>query len=485
MPLALGAGALAVALVQGCDHDPTRPAATPLQATVLTPSTIGIQSPIRVVFNQAVTSATALDPSAVVVINECNGLRIAGALQLSGDTLTFTPSQALPYLTPIAVRVQNVLTTGGQGLATPVTFTTTTQAPPVADVSWTLLNSPTNDFVSSVAFATRDTGYILALGGALYRTTTGGKLFEARFKRDNLTATFGLNLFGTDTIYLVGSPAGGRSAIMRSIDAGRTFDSVATFGGFMLALNLQRRSDGSIAGVTGGQSGGVVVNYYTSNGDSLIPATGISASGSFTDLRLSSDGMHVVVTALTGPNGDQGLAWMSSDGGRTFTAVALPSGTPALLGTGFLDATHAYLLGDSSTVLELDTQTGAVTALGAAQGIPQPTLNSTTGELQTFTFTRARFAPGSSTGWIVGRVTHRRPGAADVVRGVILISRDGGATFTRQAIQGVGDNGENFAPVQDLQALAPDFAVLSGRSGLVAARVSNATSGGVCSFTTP
>jgi hypothetical protein len=104
----------------------------------------------------------------------------------------------------------------------------------------------------------------------------------------------------------------------------------------------------------------------------------------------------------------------------------------------------------------------------------------------TYSFIRADFVPGSQVGWIVGQSTTRRPGASDILSGVILISRDGGNTFTRQAIAGAPDNGLSFSPALKIQALANDFAALSGLGGLVAARTAD-TPGTVaaCQFTNP
>jgi photosystem II stability/assembly factor-like uncharacterized protein len=70
-----------------------------------------------------------------------------------------------------------------------------------------------------------------------------------------------------------------------------------------------------------------------------------------------------------------------------------------------------------------------------------------------------------------------------VTRGIILITRDGGQTFTRQAVQGASDNGLNFPPLFDITVLSKDFQVIVGANGFVAARKSDtANFSGLCSF---
>ena len=95
---------------------------------------ISRQGDIRVLFPGGVDPASALDPANFVVVNACNGLRVPGSLRLSGDTVIFTPSTALPFLTPLSIRVQNIQTLAGVGMDQPLTFVRTTESPPVTDV---------------------------------------------------------------------------------------------------------------------------------------------------------------------------------------------------------------------------------------------------------------------------------------------------------------------------------------------------------------
>lgn len=479
---------LVVSLALACDKDPSGSTPTAPVITVVTQDTIGQQEAIKVVFNVPVNPQTALDPANFIVINQCNGLRVAGSLRLVGDTLIFSPSQALPFLTPVSVRIQNILGTNGITLAEPVTFSVITQRPPVGDVSWAFINSPTNDRVTGVSFGSRSVGYVVTAGGAVFRTTNGGQIFAARFKDVAIASTTSIRASTVDSVYMVGSiliNSVVRRGLLRSANGALTFDTVRLVSQILTTLSLERNTNGQTTALFGGQFGAPAVYRYVEGPGTLQQATGLPTGTTFaiSDVSLSKNATHAVAAFRgVGTAAGTGAAFLSTDGGVTFAPVSLPPNTFRLQGSGFVNNTVALLLGDSSVVLRLDATTGTVTAI--SQGVPQTTVVGNT--RTTFSFNRAYFAPGGLIGWVVGQFVRRQPGVSDVAGGVILITRDGGLTFTRQAISGAPNNGLDFDPVIDVHALAPDFAVLGGTDGLLAARTSDVQTGATaCSFTTP
>jgi hypothetical protein len=180
----------------------------------------------------------------------------------------------------------------------------------------------------------------------------------------------------------------------------------------------------------------------------------------------------VVAMSGQGANAGRGFASRSLDGGRTYTPIELPVNARALRGTGFINETDAFLLGDSSTVLRVNaaSATAAAVALGAANGIPQTTVDTADASVTTYSFRRAEFTSGGQIGWIAGSFVRDFPNVPDITGGIILMTRDGGQTFTRQAIRTAPENGLRFPAVLDLEVLAPDFAAVGGSSGLTAAR---------------
>lgn len=476
-----------------CDDDPSAPDRGQLVASVGSTPIIGRQDPIRVTFSENVDPRSALDPENFVVINQCTGLRVPGAVALvDGRTLTFSPSTAINFLTPLSVRVQNVLTPAGNALQAPFTFLVTTEAPPVTDVSWEFLNSPTNAEGSGISFVDRTFGYFSTTPGELYRTRNGGSTFEARFKSVNVINTRNVRALTADSVFMAASILVGTTlntaALLKSLDSGRTFNPVFTDNpASFFSLSLRRRAaTRPVAFLVGGSPGLSSWRYDLAN-DSLFKFGPVSGqSGTAGDLSPNTQNAVVVGFQFTSATTATGVAHSSTTGGRTFVPVSLPAGTPLLRGGNFINNTDALLLGDTSTILRLNTATGVLTRLNAANGIPQTIIDPTSNATTVFSFTKADFAPDRQLGFVVGFLVRRAPGRGDVRQGVLLITRDGGNTFQRQAIRGAPENGLGFEQINDVQVLARDFAAVAGRNGLVAARKSDsAQTTAACSFETP
>ena len=485
-----------VALVLGgCDSNPTRikPLIFNPQLANLADSVISTQGSIRIVFAGPVNHATALDPGNFVVTNNCTGLPVPGSLRFVGDTLIFTPSEALPFLTALTVRIQGVLDTNNNGMPEPVIIHLRTQNPPVSDVSWVQLASPTNDFIAGVSFFDRDFGFISTITGGVYRTDNGGQTFAAFFKSADVTSTRDIRLVSKDSMYMVGAPSFngtslGGTALFRSIDGGHSFDTVfAENSGNMFSLALIKAAGGDPVMVMGGSKGSMFAWRFDQQLDSIarFGPVGGSVFGNMADISANGANAALVGFQVVGTQSAVGTAYGSTDGGRTYTQITLPANTHLLRGLGFINNTDAFLLGDTSTVLRVNVTSGAVTALGAGNGIPQTESDPATGTLVVYLFTRARFAPDDpNLGWIIGTVVRRVPGQPDVRRGIILMTRDGGQTFTRQAVSNAPENGLGFNELRDIAVLNKDFAVVVGDAGFIAARKSDTQNfATLCSFT--
>lgn len=487
---------LATYTLSGCDKDPNAPEVVPVtpHLAIAADSIIARQGSIRVLFNGPVNQATALDPGNFTVINTCTGLPVAGSLRFSGDTLVFTPSQALPFLTGLSVRIQGVLDQNNNAMPEPVIFQLRTENPPVSDVSWEQVASPTNDQIAGVTFIDRNVGWISTITGGVYRTDNGGASFAAFFKSADVTSTRNIRAVSADSLYMVGAPSFGGStlsatALFRSIDGGRTFQVVFSDDpGNMFSLSVRKRSGAAPEMVMGGSRGTMAAWRYDQEKDSIarFGPVGNNTAGNMADLSPDGANAALVGIQILGPQTAIGVAYGSTDGGRTYTPIALPANTRILRGVGFVNNTDALLLGDTSTVLRVNVTTGVVTPLGAANGIPQTETDPSTGTTIFYLFAGARFAPDDpNIGWIIGTSVRRVPGQPDVRRGIILITRDGGQTFTRQAVSNAPENGLGFPELKDIFVLNKDFAVVVGSSGFIAARKSDTQNfAGVCSFKT-
>ena len=489
--------ACAAALLLGsaaCDDDPTSPNPGPLTPQVVqespTDTIIPRQGAIRVSFGGArLDTRSALDPANFLVTDRCTGLRVAGALRLSGDTVIFTPSRALPYLTPLDIRVQNMMDSTGRAQAQPFTFSLLTEAPPVQDISWSELDSPTNDPISGISFVDRNLGYIGTSGGAIYRTLNGGEGYQALFKDADIIQVNGVRAAGPDTIFMTAAPSFGGSTfttygLFRSIDGGRSFQPLFTRNpADMTAPSVYRPAAGRPAVVVGGNQGSLTVWRYDTANDSIYQFGPIAGEIGFR-AGLSKDGSHAAMSGQRSVGGGQlpvAILYRSTNGGRTYVSVPMPATARSLRDVSFRNGTEAIAVGIRSGVYRVDASTGLVTEIGAAQGIPQT--DSSEASVTTYTFTAVTFAPGGQQGWIVGFLTRRVPGQPNVSRGVILQTTDGGQTWTRQAVAGTDDAGLGFEPLFDVFALSADFATTGGSNGFLASRTAESSQNiGVCSF---
>lgn len=464
-----------------CERDPISPDTGPLSISLISEPIIDRQGSISIQFSQPVDPASALDPANFVVINQCTGLRVPGALRLEGNTLIFSPAQQLPFLTAVGVRIQNILTVSGRQLSQPVTFQLQTVAPEVSDVSWQRLNSPTNVSISGIDFRTRSNGFITNTAGEVYRTINGGATWAASFKNVNIPTVRDIRALRGDSIFMIGAQrVEGTSSTLATLflseDQAQTFRTVYAVGqANFFSLSHAERASGPPVFLMGGSVNGSLATFrYDLATDSAhVFAPGVPLEfGNHADI--SRDASHAVTVGFRSNSTFSvfsGVSYRSTDGGRTFTQVALPAGTRLLRGSGFLNNSIALLLGDTSTVLRLNVATGAVQSLGVANGIPQSEFDEVTGFTTVYSFTRLAVAPDNpQLVWLVGFVTRTRPGTASVTRGIIFQSRDGGQTFTRQAVEGVPEEGLAFSPLFAVRALSSDFVATGGAAGFVAVR---------------
>jgi photosystem II stability/assembly factor-like uncharacterized protein len=444
-----------------------------------------------------------------VVTNLCTGLRVSGALRIgtdsagNRDTLIFSPSETIPFLTPLAIRVQNILTPSGQSLTTPFTVNVRTETPAVSDISWEAGKSPTQDPSSGIFYLDRQRGFYSTLTGTVFRTPDGGDSWEFLFKNNEFTTVRSIRAATLDTLYLSAAPSlGGTTTsavgLFRSIDSGRTFSPIFVHDPGDIRHTVMRKSPGRRPVLLSfGNVGRLAVWRVDENAGTVTrfgPVAGIILGNSG---DLSPDASRAVAVGLTTtptPGTFTGAALVSLDSGKTFTQLTtVPDSARQLRGAGFINNVDAILVGDSSTVLRLNTSTGAMTWLGGSAGIPQQDTLDVDGSIVTYHFTRAEFARDEpQIGFMIGFSVIDRPVGGDIRRGVILITRDGGATWTQQAVAGAGENGLAFPPLGqfpgqgDLHVLAHDFANVAGDEGFIAQRPGDVeVVTAVCAFNEP
>jgi hypothetical protein len=66
------------------------------------------------------------------------------------------------------------------------------------------------------------------------------------------------------------------------------------------------------------------------------------------------------------------------------------------------------------------------------------------------------------------------------------MTRDGGQTFTRQAVRNTPDFGLGFPGLRDVSSLSKDFTVIGGLNGFLAVRAADTqAAAGLCTFNSP
>lgn len=476
------------ALLAGCDDDPQAPDVNEPEGTLVTPAVISREGSIAVLFDTPLDTRGAQDPANFVVINQCTGLRVPGALRLGrapgGDTLIFTPSNRLPFLTQLSVRVQGLLSASGTPMGLPFVTTVTTEAPPVSDISWETIQSPTSDFVLGATFATRTRVFLTGSSGSVYRSENAGLTYAAIFKDPNIITTRSVRTSGPDTVFMVGAlnEAGSFStaAIFRSTNGGLSFTPIFTQrpADMRSLVVVPRGTAKPSLYVVGNVSGAFTAWRYDTQTDSVFtlpPIGGQIANGG----ELSPDASHAVAVGFINALGQAGAAHRSTDGGRTYQPVTLPANTGQLRSGAFASNNLAVLVGDSAVVVSLNAATGATARI--TNGVPQ---NAIVGQTTLrYSWRKIDFAPGTQVGWIAGTETRVTPNQPDDVRGVILITRDGGTSWQRQAVVGAPESGLAFPGLIDIHGLAPDRAILGGLQGFVATRTADVQTGAqVCSI---
>lgn len=181
---------------------------------------------------------------------------------------------------------------------------------------WQVVNFPTPDNFTGIAFTSPDTGYVVTRSGSVARTTDAGKTWGGVELAK--TALEDICFYDSRTVFVCG--AAGR--IFKSFDAGRNWIDNSLSDTTITLLSIRRLPSG-IALVTGlthdstSRNVGVLMRS-TDNGHSWtrLPVKGMG----FGELTISADNT-VRFCAW-------GSLYTSSDLGVTWTATKLPDGKP-------------------------------------------------------------------------------------------------------------------------------------------------------------
>ena len=474
--VSLAALSLAAVLLSACEA-PSHPRLD-FKLTGCPAGQQAVNGNITLAFTQSI-AATTVNQSTVVVTNANTGLGIPGTLALSpdGTTITFRPSDQLPFQTKLRIRIQNLLTADRSTPLPSVTLCEiTTVPPPITQLLFTRLPGVSGFTVRGGSMYVADSGYVIVSTVPVFRRTPGGweDIFETPYLSSGNDVAFVSRNHGFTAhqqARLV------RGAILETTNAGASFDTV-----FFLQNNSVNRlffrrrgnTDTLPFGVVGGGSTGnarfikyrpqthtfeSVGNFATTSNvtDIDFPPTdttrGIAVSGG----TLFSDGSLI-----------PGRVWQTTNGGGSWTEVAggvTPNIAVNWSGVAMRTAGDIFVTGGSGYVLHGTPSGGGFTFTRILQNaVPNP--DST--NFQALQYNDVAFAPDNQQlGWIVGAQLITGLDLTPRFQGLIFQTTDGGTTWVRTGVIGADRFGAEFPRLIRIVAFSSTSVWLLGDGGTV------------------
>jgi hypothetical protein len=486
--------ALAVLAAAACDDDPNAPARN--FSLVGCPSEgvrLDVNAPIAFEFSHAV-SPSSVSSANIVVTNAETGLTVPGSLNLSpdGTTITFDPDAPLPFDTELRVRVQNVLAAENNIPAPLEVCELQTQEPEITSTPWMGIGPATGTRLFGAALVGDDDGFVLSSNNPLLRRV--GDEFQVVYSNPYFAQAYDVaflddnDQFGWLT-YLDLRNFGFGSRLLQTTDGAETFEEIFGVAGQSLnRIFMRRQADpDSIFAVVGGGNidqasfykflpasgtfAGAGTFGLTSNvqdvdfgpagaaaGDTTI-GVGVSFGVRFDDVDLNPGRIFV--------SSNGGAAWSEAAGtGGTETTVATYN-TTFYMGAAVGPGGTLFVTGGSGTVKRL-APTGTPGQYAVTRILENRIANPDSLDPEALMFTDVEFAPDDrQVGWIVGA---QRIGIANGVpqyRGIILETRDGGTTWTRQGVADAPDYGAEFPRLNRIEARSATQVWIVGDGGTV------------------
>lgn len=464
-----------VCALAACDKDPSIVRETLALQGGCPADAHDVNTPITLDFTVPVLAAS-VSPANVVVTDAVSGNQIPGAIsQASPSQIVFTPSAPFGFNQAVRVRLQNLLSAATQTQMDVTQCQFLTSPPPIAEVVWKRLPNAGGDNLRGASLPATNVEYTLNVLGVLFRRDTGD--FMSRFQNPYFNAGFDIDFISPSEGYAAFNNQRTRqSIIMHTMDGGATFDSV----GYVDVNTLQRTYFDTVGGTTfgvvaGGNTANALFMKYTSAGGWTTQND--NGAGYVQDVDFATGdttkGAAVTNGIKVGSFDMRGQLFVSSDGGTTWSRPAIAGGSagmPAdsLTQTYFGVAVRAdgsiYVAGGGGFFARLTPGAGGYTVTRMPLGIAVP---DTTNPLSLL-YTDVEFAPDNDqVGWVIGAQQTGTLSGVPQYRGLIFMTRDGGATWTRQGVIDAPNYGAEFPKLNRLSVLNATAALLVGDGGTV------------------
>ena len=472
--ITLGA-ALAASALAACDKDPAAPRGV-LSLVACPVGNLATNASIPLNFSVPVRAST-VSPANIIVTNATTGIEIPGALSLSanGTQVVFAPSSQLPFGTVLGIRVQNLVSADGSAPLGVVVCNVLTQAPPIAEVVWTRLDSPTGTDLSGASLFAPDSGWVSSLAVPMYRRIGAG--WEVRFNQPYFVRTYDVNFVSSQHGYGAHlDQRQGRSVITQSVNGGVSFDTVFTrVGRDVRRLWIDSvNSNNRLFGVAGGGSATNASLFKmnpTNSSFAVVFEMGSTASISdisfakndtTTGFAVSSGAFFLSIPPIIYP----GRLFRTTNGGSAWAEVpnAQADTTNVIVYRGVARRTggDVYVTGGNGFVGRFPGGNAPVQRINL--GIASRDSNTYTALI----YNDVEFAPDNDQfGWIVGAQLLGIENGVPRYQGLIFRTRDGGATWVRQGVRGAEDYGALFPPLNRLEVYSSTKVWAVGDAGTV------------------
>jgi hypothetical protein len=297
-------------------------------------------------------------------------------------------------------------------------------------------------------------------GAAVIATTDGGSTWKGQVIPATVDYLSGISCSDQRHCAAVGQagPASnGQGAMITTSNGGATWTPSSTPPGILDVTAVSCRPDRRCTAMGTAAVGTVaLVSVSPASGWMQVGALPAGVAGA-THISCSDD-QHCWVTAHTSVDVDHvaGVVVVTTNGGRTWTTLTMPTGLGYLTGVSCLSGPAA---GSGALPLPSPTTTPSSTPVAPATATTAPTTTSN-GSGPTTTSARVGVAGARCT--VVG-TTARSPGSARTGHGLILTSTNGGARWTNQPVAAT------TAALTDVSCPALDSCVAVGSSVATAA----------------
>ena len=468
---------LAAASLAACDDDPNAPIVD-FRVSGCPVAPLGAVNPIRIAFTGPVAPGTATGGN-VVVSNAATGLEIPGALSLdpATNTIVFTPSERLPYGERVRVRVQNILQTPSNTAAPLLVCDVDVEPPPIAQLFWRELESPTGNVLRGVSIPTPNVGYVASEAVPLFKRVGDGD-FQTVFDQPYYDITTDVAYANADTGFgLHQENRRNRGVVTRTVNGGATYDTVATFPFRRVQRMYARQVGNTIFGIlAAGTPLQANLHKYRPATNTFTLQTTFSGLAQPVDIDFQNDTLRTgaaVTLGLRGVTTDiRGAVLITTDAGVSWTEVAAArGGSPNLVslqsynGVAVRGNDEIWAVGDNGYVVRLTRAGTAYTVTRVLQTLMTNPDSTTQSALR---YTDIEFAPDNdSKGWLIGVQQIGIVNGVPKYQGFIFETIDGGQTWTRQGVVGVEGFGAEMPRLNRIEARSATHAWIVGDAGFV------------------